>query len=96
MRKALKNNKIYNLFLHNIRASKYDDIIFTFKGPSSQNLPLLKNKSFDIIFIDGDHSYDGVYSDIKNSVPLLKDGGIDVAMIWNCNIHILIKKILKS
>lgn len=76
MEKALKTNKIYSLFLHNIAASGHGDIIFTFKGPSSQNLRALKGEQFDIIFIDADHLYDGIYNDIVNSAPLLKDGGI--------------------
>lgn len=76
MKKALKSNKIYSLFLHNIAASKHNDIVFTFKGSSAQNLPMLKNNQFDIIFIDGDHSYEGVYSDIEKSAPLLKNEGL--------------------
>lgn len=31
------------------------------------------NMKFDLIFIDGDHSYQGVYQDTKNVFPLLKD-----------------------
>ncbi len=76
MEKALNKNKIYDLFLHNISVSKHDDIIFTFKGPSSQNLPLLKNGQFDIVFIDGSHFYDDVCSDIEKSAPLIRNGGI--------------------
>jgi hypothetical protein len=33
------------------------------------------NKKFDIIFIDGDHSYEGVKNDYINSLPLLEDNG---------------------
>lgn len=33
-------------------------------------------QKFDVIFIDGDHSYDGVYSDYINSLPLLDDNGL--------------------
>jgi predicted O-methyltransferase YrrM len=31
---------------------------------------------FDTIFIDGDHSYDGVKFDFDNALPLLEEGGI--------------------
>lgn len=31
------------------------------------------NKKFDVIFIDGDHSYEAIFSDTKNAEALLKD-----------------------
>lgn len=34
------------------------------------------NESLDFVFIDGDHSYEGVYNDIKAWMPKLKIGGI--------------------
>jgi hypothetical protein len=42
-------------------------------GYSPHALPL--NESFDIIFIDGDHSTTGVWTDYKNTLPLLRPGG---------------------
>jgi len=44
----------------------------------SDSVGWLKNnqdKKFDTIFIDGDHSYDGVKGDFENSIPLLNDDG---------------------
>ncbi len=39
----------------------------------------IKNKtSFDLLFIDGDHSFEGCFNDIKNWYPLLDPGGIIV------------------
>lgn len=35
-----------------------------------------KSPKFDLIFIDGDHTYDGVLFDLEGCDPLLKDGGI--------------------
>jgi hypothetical protein len=35
-----------------------------------------KNNSLDFVFIDGDHSYDGVFNDITNWFPKIKIGGI--------------------
>lgn len=34
-----------------------------------------KDRRFDVIFIDGDHSYEGVKRDYINSLPLLNSGG---------------------
>ena len=33
------------------------------------------SRKFEVIFIDGDHSYEGVKRDFESSLPLLKDGG---------------------
>lgn len=39
-------------------------------------LPQLAGLHFDILFIDGDHTYEGVTNDLKNYAPLVKDGGV--------------------
>ncbi|MFX1395149.1 MAG: class I SAM-dependent methyltransferase, partial [Promethearchaeota archaeon] len=36
----------------------------------------LKNKKIDLLFIDGDHSYDGVKKDFEMYAPLVKKNGI--------------------
>lgn len=38
-------------------------------------------KKFDVIFIDGDHSYEGVYSDTLNAFQLLKDK--NSVVVWH-------------
>lgn len=45
-------------------------------GFSPQALP--KTDSFDIIFIDGDHSTRGVWADYQNTIDLLRPGGFMV------------------
>jgi SAM-dependent methyltransferase len=40
-------------------------------------------RSFDLIFIDGDHSTKAVISDFKYSHTLIKDGGIIIFDDWN-------------
>ena len=74
--KMFKKNKVFELFQHNISASGYQDMIFVLRGPSDKILPVLHHEQFDLIFIDGDHSYQGLSNDMCNSAPLLKEGGV--------------------
>jgi hypothetical protein len=43
---------------------------------SKYAFPILKDGFFDVVFIDGDHSYEGACLDIKNSLLKVKNGGI--------------------
>lgn len=36
----------------------------------------------DFIFIDGDHSYEGVMADLRGWVPLMREGGLIVGHDW--------------
>ena len=76
MQKALMKEKIFNLFLHNIKTTNNDDVIRPLRGRSDEILPLLRPNQFDIIYIDGSHDYKDVLTDLNNSAPLLRDGGI--------------------
>jgi Methyltransferase domain len=48
----------------NIKLIKHNSQTYDFK---------VLNKKFDLIFIDGDHSYNGVINDTRNAIKLLKD-----------------------
>lgn len=76
MADALLSGKIYDLFLHNIRTSKCDDIVLPFKGRSDGILPLFGDERFDVVFVDGDHTYACVLKDMTNSARLVSEGGI--------------------
>ncbi len=45
-------------------------------GRSCDCIPLLRDKFFDVIFIDGGHMYETVKSDWRLCLPKLKDGGV--------------------
>ena len=45
------------------------------KGNSVNAARLLDDKSFDMVFLDADHSYDGVKEDIHEWMPKVKPGG---------------------
>jgi hypothetical protein len=46
------------------------------KGDSKELFGNFKDGYFDWIYIDGDHSYEGVLSDLKNWFPKVKKGGV--------------------
>lgn len=60
----------------------YNQKMIIIKGDSHNLLTLkkvkeqLKNNRIDILFIDGDHSYNGVKKDFEMYSPLVKDNGI--------------------
>ncbi|RVT82074.1 class I SAM-dependent methyltransferase [Rhodobacteraceae bacterium CCMM004] len=52
----------------------------THVGDSSSNLSKMPDAYFDVIYIDGDHAYDGVVRGIEASLPKIKPDG---ALIFN-------------
>lgn len=42
---------------------------------SAEALAAVENKRFDLLIIDGDHSYEGARRDYENYAPLLREGG---------------------
>ena len=51
------------------------DKVIPLVGRSEHLLPMFREASFDLIFIDGDHSYDGVRYDLEWVRRLVKPGG---------------------
>ncbi len=76
MSEALAKETIYDLFLHNIKASGYERFVLPLRGHSHVILPTLPREYFDLAFIDGDHSYASVLADLQAAVGLIKEGGI--------------------
>lgn len=69
----LQTGNCLQAFLDNTK--EYDNISYL-KGRSEELIPALEDASFDLIFLDGDHSYEGVWRDIVCCWPKLKIGGI--------------------
>ncbi len=76
MEKALKSDKIFQLFLHNISAANVSSMTTLMRGTSDKVLPLLRKESFNMAFIDGAHYYSNVINDLKNAERLICEGGI--------------------
>ena len=76
MADALANDKIYNLFLHNIRSSGNSDIVKPVRGYSRELLPAFEDGFFDLIFVDGAHDYENVKEDLKSVARVVREGGI--------------------
>jgi predicted O-methyltransferase YrrM len=76
MEAALSTETAYQLFSHNVSTLPDSITCQHLRGQSDNVLPLLRENTFDVIFIDGDHAYTPVARDIKNSLALVKEGGI--------------------
>ena len=61
--------------------SKFKDVIIALKG-FSLDMAKLVNEPIDLLFIDGDHSYDAVASDLKAYLPKVKAGGMLLLHDW--------------
>jgi predicted O-methyltransferase YrrM len=64
------NTNLTNLNKHNI-----DFTIHNHRSTDAIIIDKLTDKSFDLLFIDGDHSHDGVLSDFNIYKDLVKPGG---------------------
>ena len=64
----------YELFKSNI-LDKHEDKVVYYRAKSYDILPSLTDK-FDVIYVDGNHTFPSVYWDGRYSISLLKTGGI--------------------
>lgn len=87
MEQALSSEAAYQLFNHNINTLPSTITCQHLRGKSDNILPLLRENSFDAVFIDGDHSYSAVLKDIKNSLAIVKEGGIICGDDLNLQLH---------
>lgn len=69
------NPYYFQQFLSNIIHTNLQNIVIPFKMSSHEAYQMISTQA-DIIYIDGDHSFNGVLSDMLNFWFLLKEGGI--------------------
>ena len=76
MDRAARREKIFKLFLHNIKTSGHSDTIKPFKGFTREVLRSLRPGFFDLIYVDASHLYSGVLHDLRWALQLVRPGGI--------------------
>lgn len=67
---------MFQIFTDNIEKFGITDKVTVLKGMSSDMVKHLENESADLVFIDGDHTYEGCYKDIVDYLPIVKIGGV--------------------
>ena len=63
-------------FHKNVIDNNLDDIITPVCGDSSTMMAIHSDKSIDMAFIDGDHSYEGITKDLEAIFPKMKSNSI--------------------
>jgi predicted O-methyltransferase YrrM len=59
-----------------VNSSGFGGKVISVRGFADDCLPVLKNEQFDIVYIDGDHSYRAVLKDLNNAKGLCRENGI--------------------
>ncbi len=62
-------------FQDNCQAAGVLPLVSAYKESSSTVGQRFAEKTFDVVFIDGDHSYEGCLGDLRATLPLVKPGG---------------------
>lgn len=60
----------------NLRERGLEERVAMFRAPSQVALPLLAPGSFDLAFVDGDHSTEAVLHDVRQAWRLLRSDGM--------------------
>jgi predicted O-methyltransferase YrrM len=74
------------------RTKGLGNVMFS-RGKSLDALEFVPDASCDLVYIDGDHRYEGVLADLKGWRKKLKDGGIMAGHDWSWE---SVKKALKE
>lgn len=67
---------VLDIFLSNVKAAGYEDHVNVLVGTTDGAAKVITDETADFIFIDADHRYSRIRSDIINWYPKLKKGGL--------------------
>jgi predicted O-methyltransferase YrrM len=62
-------------FYKMVKENKLENRIIPVRGDSKYTVGIHDDKSVDLAFIDGDHSYEGALGDLQKVYPKMKSGG---------------------
>lgn len=89
----IKNkNNIFTQFKNNCKKFIDSGKIEYVKGKTQDVVDKFEDGTFDIILIDADHSYSGVYGDINAYLPKLKEKGYLVFHDYGCGMWTGVKQ----
>lgn len=71
---VIKNGTLYSYFLKNIEPLK--DVVNPIRLTSTQASLLYDDNSLDFVFIDADHTPEGIRGDLRCWYPKVKSGGV--------------------
>jgi len=70
-----QQDQLFDLFQRNVREARVDAFIRPVRGPSLAVAQAWQGPPLDLIFIDGDHSYEGASGDARVAASKVKPGG---------------------
>ena len=76
MNQLTRDGAIYKTFRNNIRFAGIERHICVYRDNSQAILPSMESRSYDLIYIDGDHTYPSVKYDLVESQKLVRPGGL--------------------
>jgi predicted O-methyltransferase YrrM len=76
MQALLEENYVYEIWNHHRKLVPNSINVSLFREKSSNALPILESNKFDVVYIDGSHSYSSVLDDINQAARITREGGI--------------------
>ena len=73
---VLGDEQLYETFITNIRNAHVDSFVHPIRNRSTEAAADFEAHSVDMLFIDGDHTFEGCYADLEAWYPKLRPGGI--------------------
>lgn len=71
-----ENDDVFRAFWERIEEEGLGDTVIPLRSESSFASRLLRPQTFNLVFIDGDHTYNGTLADIQNYAPMVAPQGL--------------------